>query len=339
MKNRMEHIAVLAATIMLVASLLFDSTAWAVLRVAVISDLNGSYGSTRYEPAVARAINRLVAMKPELVIITGDMIAGQRLKPPLRRGALDAMWHAFHTEVTDPIRAAGIPIAVTPGNHDASVYANFARERKIYREQWLDRIPSVRFVDRKEYPFNYAFAVGEVLFISLDATRAEPLENLQHSWIEGLLTRVGGKFQHRVVFSHLPIYPFAEDYEKEVTNDRELERLLQRHGVELYLSGHHHAFYAAFRNGIRFIGQACLGAAPRRLIGSRQVSERAATWLEFKGNQVSVTALIGSLFDRPVDLDMLPRSIRSRFGILIRDDLRPADLRGKPTTALAAGQP
>ena len=245
------------------------------LRVAVISDLNGSYGSTTYEPGIAPAVARLVELHPDLVISTGDMVAGQRLHPPLGRPEVLAMWSAFHARVTDPITAAGIPLAATPGNHDASAYASFVLERDIYGEQWQARTHGLQFVDRAGFPFHYAFAMGDVLFVSLDVTRVGALDAAQRDWVEALLVREGAKYRHRVVFSHLPIYPFAQGRETEVTADHQLERLLQRHGVELYLSGHHHAFYPGFHGGIRHVGQACLGAGPRRLIGDTGRSQRA----------------------------------------------------------------
>ena len=76
----------------------------AALRVAVISDLNGSYGSTQYEAGVAATIERLVELRPDLVISTGDMVAGQRLHPPLGRAAVEAMWSAVHAQVSEPVR-------------------------------------------------------------------------------------------------------------------------------------------------------------------------------------------------------------------------------------------
>ena len=295
----------------------------AALRVAVISDLNGSYGSTQYEAGVAATIERLVELRPDLVISTGDMVAGQRLHPPLGRAAVEAMWSAFHAQVSEPLREAGIPLAVTPGNHDASAYEQFALERTIYREQWQGRADGLRFVDRTGYPFRYAFAAGDVLFVSLDATRVGALDPGQREWLDALLTREGGKYRHRVAFSHLPVYPFAQGRETEVTADHELERLLQRHGVELYLSGHHHAFYPGFHGGIRHVGQSCLGAGPRRLIGSGQVASHAVTWLEFGDAGIRVSALVSPGLERSVELSSLPASIRSRYGTLLRDDLRP----------------
>lgn len=295
------------------------------LRVAVISDLNGSYGSTTYEAAVAPTIARLVELRPDLVISTGDMVAGQRLHPPLGRAQVTAMWSAFHAQVTDPIVAAGIPLAATPGNHDASAYETFVLERTIYREQWQDRTQGLRIVDRGDFPFHYAFAVDDVLFVSLDATRVGALDAPQRRWLESLLEREAAKYRHRVAFSHLPIYPFAQGRETEVTADHELERVLQRHGVELYLSGHHHAFYPGFHGGVRHVGQACLGAGPRRLIGDTQRAERAVTWLEFGDDEVAVSALVAPRLEHRIDLATLPGSIHSRYGTLLRDDLRHAD--------------
>ncbi|MBL9057575.1 MAG: hypothetical protein JNJ84_15015, partial [Rhodobacteraceae bacterium] len=61
------------------------------LRIAVISDLNGSYGSTDYGQPVSGAVARIIALKPDLVISTGDMVAGQRLNPKLAPAELAGM--------------------------------------------------------------------------------------------------------------------------------------------------------------------------------------------------------------------------------------------------------
>lgn len=315
-------------TAMALFALVFPAKALsATLRVAVISDLNGSYGSTVYHPAITRDIARLVELQPDLIISTGDMVAGQRLHPLLKRDVVESMWSAFHTQVTDPIHAAGIPFAVTPGNHDASAYPTFTMERTVYREQWQQRTEGLRFIDQTNYPFNYAFALDDVLFISLDATRVGALDEGQRRWLDGLLRRERAGYRHRVAFGHLPIYPFSLGRETEVTADHELEQLLQHHGVELYLSGHHHAFYPGVHGGIRHIGQACLGAGPRRLIGTSRVADRAVTWLVFDEEAVTVSALTGPMLNRSIEFSTLPESIPSRYGTLVREDLLPAKKR------------
>jgi hypothetical protein len=297
--------------------------ALAALRVAVISDLNGAYGSTRYETSVGEAVGALIARQPDLVISTGDMVAGQRLHPPLTQQNLDAMWVSFHATVTTPLATAGIPLAVTPGNHDASGYAAFGAERDTYRREWRARSDSLNLVAGEGYPFDYAFAAGDVLFVSLDITRVGSLAPAQRQWLDRALTEHGGRYRHRVVFGHLPIYPFARGRESEITADRELERMLSRHGVEIFLSGHHHAFYPGFHGGIRHIGQACLGAGPRALIGTGEHSPRSITWLVFDERGVTVEAYAGPGFRERVDVERLPRAIPSRYGTLVRDDLRP----------------
>lgn len=317
----------------------------AALRVAVISDLNGSYGSTRYEPSVTLAVRRLVELKPDLVISTGDMVAGQRLHPPLTAPAVAAMWTSFHATVTEPIAAAHIPFAVTPGNHDASAYEKFALERDAYRNEWRERRPDVRFVDERDYPFRYAFALGETLFISLDVTRVGVLDADQKRWLDTLLHREAGRFRHRIVFSHLPVYPFTHGRETEVTADHELEGILREHDVELYLSGHHHAFYPGYRKGIRFVSQACLGAGPRALIGESGRSERAITIIDIPdAGPIAVNALAAPEFTREIDRKTLPPRIATRYGTLVRDDLHDAPTLPRtspPThrTAPASAQP
>jgi len=318
----------------------WPAAACAALRVAVISDMNGSYGSTHYEPSVGKAVQRLVELEPDLVISTGDMVAGQRLHPPLAAPAIAAMWASFHAAVSEPLAAAAIPFVVTPGNHDASAYATFVVEREAFRREWLARKPALRFVDETRYPFRYAFALGEVLFVSLDVTRVGVLEAEQKVWLDALLAREGRRYAHRVVFSHLPVYPFTHGRETEVSADHELEQILRRHGVELYLSGHHHAFYPGYREGIRFVSQACLGAGPRPLLGTASRSERAMTLLEFPAQGPAVVrALAAPEFTREIQRATLPRSIASRYGTLMRDDLREPPAVPRPAPARTSTSP
>jgi hypothetical protein len=327
----------MVALLLAVAALLGHGPLFAdALRVAVISDLNGSYGNTHYEPTVDAAVRRIIEMRPGLVISTGDMVAGQRLHPPLAQPAIDAMWASFHTVVSDRLQAEGIALAVTPGNHDASEYETFALERRIYRDQWLARRPDVRFIDDARYPFQYAFAVGQTLFVSLDVTRVGEIGADQRRWLDELLSREAGRFRHRVVFSHLPVYPFTNGRETEVSADHALEGILRRHGVELYLSGHHHAFYPGYREGIRFVSQACLGAGPRPLIGQTARSRRAITMLEIPDEgPIEVRGLAAPEFQREIDRSTLPASIVSRYGTLVRDDLAAPERPSRPDRATA----
>jgi predicted phosphodiesterase len=301
------------------------------LRVAVISDLNGSYGSTTYESTVDGAVRRIVELKPDLVISTGDMVAGQR-KPHLTRPQVETMWRAFHEHVSDPLAEAGIPLAVTPGNHDGSAYHGFELERQIYGEQWSARKPAVSFVDATHFPYHYAFAAGDALFVSLDATTLGALTREQTTWLRDLLAQHGAKYRQRVVFSHVPLWPFTQGREREFIGDPSLEQLLREAHVDLYLSGHHHAFYPGHKDGIHLVSQACAGAGPRRLIGSGSRSPRAITLIEIDGAQLRLAALQEPDFAQPIDWRSLPERIRSQAAELVRADLveRRLDALGVP---------
>lgn len=300
------------------------SEAGAALRIVVISDLNESYGSTRHSESVDHAVTRIVELQPALVINTGDMIAGQRLKPPLVRSEIDAMWSAFHRAVTEPLAHAGVPMAVTPGNHDASAGARFRLEREIYREQWLPRRPRLDFVDAEDYPFSYAFSVGRVLVVSLDATFVGVMSEREREWLRGVLSRHGARYSHRIVFSHIPVWPVAVGRENDYLGDEKLEAILQEGRVDLYLSGHHHAYYPGVKDGIRYVSQACLGAAPRPLLGSSTHSSRAITLLEIPAEgPISVEAYRAPDFSVRIDRHELPARVSSRHATLVRDDLAP----------------
>lgn len=294
-------------------------------RVVVLSDFNESYGSVRYSTHVDAAVARTIELKPDLVVNTGDMVAGQRVSPLLERGEIEAMWRSFHGRVSAPLADAGLALAVTPGNHDASSGKRFHLEREIYREQWLERKPQLAFVDASGYPFRYAFRVGDVLFISLDATHVGHLAREEKDRLRDLLEREGRGVRHRVVFSHIPLWPFSVGRENEILGDAELEAILREGRVDLYLSGHHHAYYSGYKDGVRYVSQGCLGAAPRPLLGERQPAARSITVIDFGADgTVRVAAYGGAGYLQPIVRSELPPRIESRWATIVRDDLSPA---------------
>jgi 3',5'-cyclic AMP phosphodiesterase CpdA len=292
------------------------------IRIAVISDLNGSYGSSRYNPRIAKAMERIAIIDPDIVISTGDHVAGQQRRPLLERDRLEAMWQSFHGHVSEPLEGAGLDLAVTPGNHDASGERAFQLEREVYREQWQPRRPDVRFIDEADYPFNYAFAIRDVLFISLDVTMVGPLSTRQKTWLSDLLVQHANAYRHRIVFSHVPLWPFAIGRETEIIGDEELEEMLQEHRIDAYLSGHHHAYYPGFKDGIRYISQACLGSGPRALIGTKERSGQSFTVLTLSGDgSIEIEAYGGPDFTELTEVRALPEKIISRRATLIREDI------------------
>lgn len=287
--------------------------------VAVISDLNGSYGSTNYPKFASDVINRIIDIKPDLVISTGDMVAGQQ-KPLLPQAQVEAMWKSFHTIISDPLASAGIPFVVTPGNHDGAASPDFLQERAIYAKQWQARKPGVHFLADSNYPFYYAFKVENVVFVSVDATMVGPLPAKQMTWLEKLFASADVKNSKLVLFSHVPLWPFAAGRENDFIGDSKLEKLLQKAGVDLYLSGHHHAFYPGHKDGIYYVSQACVGAGPRTLIGNKSISEKGFTLIQIDGENLRVNAFQGTNLTIPTDWNQLPRTINSKVATFVRAD-------------------
>jgi 3',5'-cyclic AMP phosphodiesterase CpdA len=287
------------------------------LTVAVVSDLNGSYGSTTYDALVHTAGRRLVELDPDLVLSTGDMVAGQK-------AGLDypAMWAGFHQAISDRLQIAGIPFAVTPGNHDASAYSGFAAERGEYAAQWSNRRPNVNFIDDSGYPFNYVFSLEGALFISLDSTTVGSLSALQMLWLADILAKHAIDYDPVIIFGHVPLYPFAQGRETEVIGDENLESLLTDYGVDLFISGHHHAYYPGKRSDLRLVSTACLGGGARKLIGIDQTSAKSMVVFEIEnGEIVDLQALAGADLDSVVNRSSLPASVGSGSQVIVRDDL------------------
>lgn len=287
------------------------------LKIVVLSDLNGSYGSTTYEASVHQAVAAIVTReKPDVVLISGDMVAGQQ-------AGLDypAMWKGFHEAVTDKLVAAGIPVAPSPGNHDASAYAGFQAERAEYERQWKpSRVPPVTMIDGARFPFRYSFVVGGVFFVSLDATTISPLSGEQRTWVKEQLEGAGA-YPVRVVFGHVPIHPTTVGRETEVLGDTDFEAILKEHGA-LFVGGHHHGYYPGVANGVRHVVTPCAGAGPRPLIGTSAASARGYVVIDVAdGSVASIEARTGSDYTAIIDRSSLPAEIRTGAHLLTRDDL------------------
>jgi 3',5'-cyclic AMP phosphodiesterase CpdA len=282
------------------------------LFVAVISDLNGSYGDPTYEAPVHTAVRRIIAVRPDLVLCAGDMVAGQQAGLDYR-----AMWRGFHDAVSDPLAAAGIPLAVSPGNHDASGYGGFEEERRIYADEWSARRPAVTFTEDADYPFRYAFTVGAALFVALDDTLVGPMRPAQRDWVGA---RLGERadLPAKIVFGHVPIHPFTQGRESEILDDSALEDLLIEQGVTAFISGHHHGYFPGRHRGLRQVSMPCLGSGPRALVGTQGATPRGLVFLRIEGETITeLDGYTGADLTTRIERASLPESV----GVVRRDDL------------------
>lgn len=258
------------------------------------------------------------SIQPDLVLITGDMVAGQQ-------AGLDyaAMWAGFHSAVTDRLSTAGIPLAPTPGNHDASGYSAFANERMEYAWQWNQtaRVPAVTFIDDSEYPLRYSFEYAGAFFISLDATTVGPISEQQRDWVAQQLAGASA-YTVKIAYGHVPLHPVAIGRETEVLGDDALEQLLSQHGLTMFISGHHHAYYPGAAGGIRQVAMPCAGSGSRQWIGTSTTSNRGALVVDFVDGAVTTLEMVDSSdYATIVERSTLPASISYDSHLLTRDDL------------------
>jgi hypothetical protein len=291
--------------------------------VVFISDLNSSYGSTEYEPEVHEVV-RLIAdsWRPDLVLVAGDLIAGQRAALPDEN--VREMWDAFDLAIYNPIRAAGVPFVFTVGNHDASGYPAHERDRRFALDHWAGRDLGVEIIDSLDFPLNYSFRAGPVFVVVWDAsTEFGPHEEHVVEWTERQFARPEAvEAAERWVIGHVPPFGVAEGRNRpgEVLRDPDviMERF-HRWNVTMHIGGHHHAFYPGHKDGIDMLHLGALGQGTRPLIGSDREPVQTVTILRLQGDRRDFTTyeVRGSTLER-LNPAALPASIESINGVLHR---------------------
>jgi 3',5'-cyclic AMP phosphodiesterase CpdA len=239
-------------------------------RIAVISDLNSAYGSLTYTPLVDSVVNSIVhRWKPNLVLCAGDVIAGQ--KASLSDDHVNQMWLHFHQTVAQPLTQARIPLVVSMGNHDASPYPNHARDRMLADRYWNTLFSSeyLQFNDKARFPFVYSQYADSVFIAVWDAS-SERISDENLKWLKQELgSPKSQQARFRFVLGHLPLYGVAQgrDTRGNILADADILRMeLERLSVDLYISGHHHAYYRGRHTYLDMLFAGALGTGPRSLL-------------------------------------------------------------------------
>lgn len=301
------------------------------VRLVVISDLNSVYGSTDYDPEVDKGVALVPFWNPDMVVCSGDMVAGQ--DPTLTPERLRAMWQAFDDHVAAPLRQAKLPYGFTIGNHDASGALGvtgkflFQRERDVAAEYWKDPAhdPGVEFVDRYEFPFYYTFKHNDVFFIAWDGSSNRiPKEKL--AWVEKALASEPAKqAKIRILLGHLPLYAVAigrDEAAEVMENADQLRAMLEKYQVHTYISGHHHSYYPAHKGKLQLLHMGILGSGPRPLVDGTP-PRKSITVLDIKFNSPELTTY--TTYDMQtlqlIKLEELPRFLTGHNGMVMRRDV------------------
>lgn len=302
------------------------------VRLVVISDLNSAYGSTDYDPEIDKAIALLPFWQPDLVVCSGDMVAGQN--PALTPEQINAMWQAFDAHVAAPLRQQKVPFGFTVGNHDASSALGvhdqflFQQERDLASNYWANPAhgTGVNFIDRDQFPFFYTFEHQGIFFMAWDGSSSRiPADKM--AWVEqALASDTAQQAKARILLSHLPLYGVAvgRDEPGEVmANADQLRAMLERYNVHTYISGHHHAYYPAHRGRLQLLHTGILGSGPRPLIDSRLPPWKTLTVVDVDFSDPDLTTY--TTYDmqtlRTIEYDDLPRFLAAHNGVVLRRDI------------------
>lgn len=300
------------------------------VRLVVISDLNSAYGSTDYRDEVKQAVAFAPEWEPDLIICSGDMIAGQTT---LTRAQIQAMWDGFDRHIGSKIRASKIPYGFTIGNHDASGWQNssggylFRDERELASQYWNNPAhdPGLKFIDRSGFPYYYTFEQNDIFYLVWDAsTNRVPPEQVQ--WAEkALASDKAQQAKLRIAIGHLPLYAVAvgrESIGEVLASADELRAMLEKYRVHTYISGHHHAYYPGHRGKLDLLAAGALGEGARPLLDANLAIIRTVTVVDINFNDSSTTYTtynMGTM--QVVDQQTLPRLIVGPNGFVVRRDI------------------
>ncbi|MGD1852205.1 MAG: metallophosphoesterase family protein [Cyanophyceae cyanobacterium] len=292
------------------------------IQIATISDLNGPYGTTDYRQEVHRAIALILQEKPDLVLCGGDMIAGQ--KRGLTHQQLDTMWASFDQVIAAPLREANIPFLFTFGNHDASNSRdrlgnfNFERDRQAAADYWKahqanHNSPRLTWQNTFHYPFFWSATFDNLFLTSWDASGFR-LQTEQQNWVwNALNSEAAQQANHRIVMGHLPLFVVSKGRNTAgaiLANPKQLLTELESHNVDLYISGHHHAYFLGQWQNMDLLHLGNAGDGSRAWLNGGRSPEQTLTWITVSPAPPLITYETVSLKNgQSISLDTLPDEI------------------------------
>ncbi|MBO5397045.1 MAG: metallophosphoesterase family protein [Clostridia bacterium] len=181
--------------------------------------------------------------KPDLVVFTGDQIYG--IHPSFYNKNRKELARKVLKEIIAPIEKAGIPFAVTYGNHDCQVGLSNAQQADIYAESPFNisgephsdedrgtfRLP---IYDEESHIFDiYLFdsngqaPTGEYL----------PVSEEQINWFraEREKAREDGKYTNSIAFQHIPVPEFYDVIKRVKFGTKGAVEAFRKHKGEWYV--------------------------------------------------------------------------------------------------------
>lgn len=302
------------------------------LRIVVLGDFNGTYGTVGYGQVLRSLLARLPDWQPDLVIMPGDLIAGQDASLPADR--FSAMWAAFDAGIAAVLREAGIPYAAAMGNHDASSLRSggsftFARERTAAEQYWRSQPPALQYREAETvpgFPFNWTFSAADLFVIVWDASSAMVTAE-QEAWVMAQLASPEAQAARwRWLVGHLPLVGVAERRDRAgevLAGGADLAARLAAAGLDTYVSGHQGAWYPGELNGLQLLMTGGIGG--RRLISGDAPVRSTVTVVDL-GSDDAVWTTFDAVSGERVDPGELPAVIEG-YGGTVRLSARAVNSR------------
>lgn len=223
---------------------------------------------THYTPEICRAFaDKMLEEKPDAVLLSGDLTLN---------GSFES--HQELIDILTPLKEAGIPVLVIPGNHDETGIAYRFPAGGPAPVIGMDEVDfKAAYADfgyndarsRDETTFSYMYEVTpDVWVLAVDVNSVTPWGSVQPEtlrWIEGQLQeaqRVGAQviaMTHQNLMVHFSMFTFGY----QLNNARQLQELYDKYGVHLNLSGHMHLQHIAQTGGVTEITTSALAVWPQ----------------------------------------------------------------------------
>lgn len=234
------------------------------------------FGDTRSGHSIhKRIIKQMVALEPDFVIHTGDLVES---------GRFDSEWNRFF-KIEAPLLGIA-PFFPTIGNHEDYIPGN----------------PNHPYLKLFHLPGNeiwYTFDYGHARFICLQIDgnpREGSLPNEEQlAWLEDELA--ANKASWLIVYFHVGVFTSRSEDVLETENREKLLPLFTEYGVDLVFMGHHHSYERILVNGITFIVTAGGGASLYEFTEPESGSQAAIQAHHFVEIEIDGAQLIGRVID------------------------------------------
>ena len=205
---------------------------------------------THYTPQIVHAfVDEMLGQAPDAIILSGDLTLN---------GGIES--HRELISLLSPLRQAGIPVLVIPGNHDCTgkAYRFTAHGAQpvagMTWEQFPEAYADFGYADalsRDEASFSYVYALSPTLrLLLLDVNTPDAPGGLRDEtlrWAQEQLRAAAQAGAQVIGVSHQNLLVhyagFAVGFQ--ISNANRLAALYSQYGVKLHLSGHMHLQHIA----------------------------------------------------------------------------------------------